>query len=163
MAGVAINMYSGPVTAVEIGGEDMGGTYDGVEVTREDEFADVNLVSDQTLGEMSRNLLSRKFVVILNAAEVDITHLETALAQKSGNLDSSSLKLNDDEQGSVSLQLTVPAPTGIGTRTILFYTTTIVAGGAMAFKKDGTQCVVPITFDCLANSDGEFGCIVDAE
>lgn len=163
MAATAINMYSGPVTTVEIGGVDMGGTYDGVEIVREDEFADVNLVSDQVLGEMSRNLLSRKFVVTLQAAEIDLTHLEVALAQKDGSLTSSSLDLNDDEQGSVTLEITVPAPTGVGTRTILFYTTTIVAGGAMAFKKDGTQCIVPITFDCLANSAGKFGCFVDAE
>jgi len=163
MSAVAINMYSGPVTTVEIGGNDMGGTYDGVEVTREDEFADVNLQSDQTLGAMTRNLLSRKFVVTLNAAEVDLTHLEMALAQKSGNLVSSSLKLDDEEQGEVSLEITVPAPSGIGTRTIKFFATNIVGGGAMAFKKDGTQCIVPITFDCLANSDGDFGFVSDAE
>lgn len=159
----AINMYSGPVTTVSIGGEDMGGTYDGVEVVREDEFADVHLVSDQVLGAMSRNLLSRKFVVTLNAAEIDLTHLEIALAQKSGNLVSSSIKLDDAEQGSTTLEIAVPAPTGVGTRTIKFDTVYIVGGGAMAFKKDGTQCVVPITFDCLADSDGEFGYISDAE
>lgn len=163
MAATPNNMYSGPVTTVEIGGVDMGGTYDGVEISREDEFADIDLSCDQALGEMGRHLLRRKFVVVLQAAEVDLTHLEVALAAEDGNLVSSSLKLDDDEQGTVTLEITVPAPTGVGTRTFKFDKVVIVAGGAMAFKKDGTQCVVPITFDCLADGNGEFGYISDAE
>lgn len=153
-------VYSGPVTKVLVGTDDIGGTYDGVEISREDERSEIHV--DQIKSPISRPLMSRKFIVVLNVAELSLANLEIALAQESGNLVSSSLKLDDDDQGSVTLTITVPTPDGGGVRTYKFDTVYNVGGGGTAYKKDGTQSFVPITFDCLADLDGEFGAVSDA-
>ena len=160
MAVTTTDMYSGPVTKVEVGGVDMGGTYDGVEISREDDFSDIHC--DQVFGPINRSLLSRKFIVALNGAELSLANLETLLAQESGNLSASSLKLDDDEQGSTTLEITHPTPDGGGVRTWKFDTVYNVGGGAITYKKDGTQAVIPTTFDCLPDADGEYGYVGDA-
>lgn len=148
-------LYSGPVTTVKIGGTDMGAVFDGVEIVREDEFFEC--LCDQVLGPVTKILTSRKWVVSLKGAELSLTNLETLLAQGSSNLTSSSLHLDDTEQGLTTLEVAHPAPSGVGTMTWKFDTVYNVSGGAMAFKKDGTQTVVPTTFDCLPNVSGDHG------
>lgn len=160
MSVTVTNIYSGPVTTFKIGGTDIGGTNEGVTVTREDEFADMHC--DQIKGPIRKNLVSRKFVVETRLAEVTLANLEKALGQQSGNLVSSSLSLDDDEQGSVTLEILVPCPTGVGNRTIKFDTCYNITGGATEYKKDGTQTVIPVTFDCLPNTSGVHGYIADA-
>jgi hypothetical protein len=160
MSVTTTNIYSGPVTTFKIGGTDIGGTNDGVVVNREDEFADLHC--DQILGPVTKKLVSRKFTVETRLAEITLANLEKALGQESGNLVSSSLGLDEDEQGSVTLEIAVPCPTGVGTRTIKFDTCYNVTGGATEYKKDGTQTVIPVTFDCLPNSSGVYGYISDA-
>lgn len=154
-------VYSGPVTSVTVGATNLGGTYDGVEISREDEFSELHV--DQIKGPISRKLMSRKFIVNLNCAELSLANLEIALGQESGNLTSSSLKLDDDDQAATTLTIVVPAPTGVGTRTYSFDTVQNVGGGGSSYKKDGTQTFIPVTFDCIGDANGEFGCIVDAE
>jgi len=161
MAVVIGNMYSGAVATFKIGGTDIGGTNDGVEITREDTFSE-GLHCDQIKSPVEPTLISRTFSVVTNLAELTLANLEKALGQKSGNLVSSSLNLTDDDQGSTYLEITVPAPTGVGTRTIKFDTVYNVAGGGTAYKKDGTQSVIPVTFSCRANSSGQYGYLGDA-
>jgi len=160
MAVDTTQLYSGPVTFVKIGGVDMGSTFDGVEIAREDAFADLHC--DQILGPVVKNLTSRKFIVSLRGAELQLGKIEKLLGQEAGNLQSSSLKLNDDEQGSTTLEIVHPCPTGVGNRTWKFDTVYNVSGGAIAFKKDGTQAVIPTTFDCLPDTSGNFGYVKDA-
>ena len=155
------DVYSGPVTTVLVGAAtDIGGTYDGVEISREEEFSELHV--DQIKGPISRKLMSRKFIVTLNIAELSLVNLELALGQAAGNLTSSSIKLDDIDQGSTTLTITVPTPDGVGVRTFKFDTVINVGGGGSAYKKDGTQTFVPVTFDCLADATGIFGAISDA-
>lgn len=161
MAIDSTQMYSGPVTTFKIGGVDIGGTFDGVTIAREDEFAEIHC--DQILGPIRRQLISRKFVVNTALAELSLANLETALAQESGNLSGSSLKLDEDEQGSTTVEVIIPTPDGGGSRTYKFDTAYIITGGEHAYKKDGTQVAIPVTFDCLADAtNGEYGYINDA-
>ena len=156
------NMYSGPVATFKIGTEDIGGTNDGVAITQEDEWSETHC--DQVLGPAKKQLTSRKYIVSTNLAELTLANLEIALGQASGNLTSSSLKLDETDPGSTTLEITVPCPTGVGTRTFKFDVVYIVGHGELAFKKTGEQVIIPVTFDCLADtSDGEYGFISDAE
>lgn len=156
------NMYNGPIATFKIGGTDIGGTNDGVAITQEDEWSETHC--DQVLGSVKRQLISRKFTVNTNLAELTLANLEKALGQESGNLVSSSLKLDDDDPGSTTLLITVPCPTGVGTRSFKFDVVYVVGHGEMAYKKTGEQTVVPVTFDCIASAaTGEYGGISDAE
>lgn len=155
-------MYSGPVATFKIGGSDIGGTNDGVTITQEDEWSEIHC--DQILGPVKKQLISRKYIVNTNLAELTLANLEKALGQESGNLVSSSLKLDEDDPGSTTLEIIVPCPTGVGNRTFKFDVVYVVGHGELAYKKTGEQVVIPVTFDCLADSSsGEYGYISDAE
>lgn len=155
------NMYSGAVATFKIGGVDIGGTNDGVTITQEDELADIHC--DQILGPVRKFLTSRKFVVVTNLAENTLANLEKALGQASGNLTSSSLKLDETDPGSTTLEISVATPDGVGTRTFKFDVVYVVGHGEMAYKKTGEQLVIPVTFDCVQSATtGQYGYIADA-
>lgn len=154
------NMYSGPIATFKVGGDDIGGTNDGVEITEEEEYSEIHC--DQILGPLARSLNSRKFTVITNLAELTLANLKIALGLGDDAV-SSSQPIKDTELGVTTLEITVPCPTGVGTRTIKFDTVYKVAGGGIAFKKDGTQTVLPVTFSCIGDSVGFYGFIKDVE
>lgn len=155
-------VFAGPVDKVEIGGGDIGGTYDGVNITMEEEHFD--LACDQVVGVVDKALVSRKYSIVFNIAEMSLAHLEKVLSQKSGNLVSSSLKLDTEKQATVTVEVEVPCPTGVGTRTYKFDICHRITGGEHSYKK-AEQVFVPVTFEALPNPDNsdQFGYISDAE
>lgn len=156
------NMYSGAIATFKIGGTDIGGTNEGVSITQEDEWSEGHC--DQIKGPSFKKLISRKYIVDTNLAELTLANLEKALGQKSGNLVSSSLKLDDSDPGSTTLEIIVPCPTGVGDRTFKFDVVYVEGHGGIAYKKTGDQTVIPTTFGCVQDaSTGQYGYISDAE
>ena len=151
-------LYAGPVDQVLIGSTDIGGTFDGVVITRDDERMDI--LCDQVFAPVRKPLTSRKFTVVVNCAELSLANLTTALGQPAGNLTSSSIKLDETDAGQMSITLVVNTPTGVGHRYIKFDLAYIGGSSEHSYKK-GVQTFIPVTMECVASSTGIYGYIKD--
>lgn len=154
-------LYAGAVTTVEVGGVDIGGTYDGVAISTEGEFFDLNV--DQVSAIVKKNLITRKCTITLNIAELSLANLRKALGQASANLSGSTLYLTDDEQGEITLGLVLPTPDAGGDRTYYFLRVYCTGSGEHSYKK-GDQTFVAVVFEALPDTDNSnrIAYVVDA-
>lgn len=143
-------LFAGAVTTVKVGGTDIGGTYDGVSCSVEDDTFELKV--DQVNSAVDKVLLSRKATITLNIAEVSLANFRLALGQPSGNLTGSTLLyITDSEQGETTLELILPTPTGAGSRYYYFPRVNILAKGAHTYKK-GEQLFVPVEMEALPDT-----------
>jgi hypothetical protein len=142
-------LYAGAITTVKIGGTDIGGTYDGVSISVEDETFDLNV--DQVKSVVDKVLLTRKALVTLNIAEVSLANFRLALAQASANLSGSTLYLTDTQQAETTVELITETPSGVGSRYYYFPRANIMAKGEHTYKKN-EQLFVPVQIECLPDT-----------
>lgn len=158
MADEAANFHAGAVTSVEIGGNPVGVTFDGVEIQFEQ--SEVELECDQIISPIDDIATSKKVTVRLNVAAVDLDNFVRAWHYPSTNLVSSSLDIDADDDDSTTLEIVVLLR-NLDTRTYHFYRVRARGTSAHSYKKD-SQTFIPIEIKCyFDDSVGRMGFVKD--
>ena len=144
MANEATDFHAGAVATVKIGGNDVGVTFDGVEIQFEQ--SEVELECDQIIAAIDDVATKKAVTVRLNVAAVDLDNFIRAWHYPSTNLVSSSVDIDADDDVTTTLEITVLLR-NLNTRTYHFYRVRARGTSAHNYKKDG-QTFIPIEIKC---------------
>lgn len=158
MANEAADFHAGAVTTVKIGGNDVGVTFDGVEIQFEQ--SEIELECDQFITPIDDVATKKAVTVRLNVAAVDLDNFVRAWHYPSTNLVSSSLDIDADDDVSTTLEIAVLLR-NLNTRTYHFYRVRARGTSAHSYKKDG-QTFIPIEIKCYyCDTAGRIGFVKD--
>ena len=160
MAGNANNIIVG-AAVVSLDGNDVGFTKGGVAVRYEQE--QVEIMADQAVGVVRRARSLERMFVTTTLLEVTLEQLRRAFMLPSSALSGSTLTLGYNDScwvDEVEITLVGKSP-GCGTRTFTF-TKCVTFGEREYVMQREEETAFEIEFECLKNSDGEFGTVVDS-
>lgn len=142
---------------------DLGSTMDGVSVREEVEWLDVKV--DQSIGIVAKIVVSRRVYVTFSVAEATLEHWRVAWNLASSKLVTSTLTIDESENGSQSLVIVGPGP-GTGAtsniRTATFPKAVAMGSSEHSYKVDAVT-VMPMEFEILSTptDSGRFGHVSD--
>lgn len=146
---------------VQIDSTDVGYTKGGTNVRYEPEYVDV--VGDQSVGVVKKFRSNEKMFVVITVLEITLARIRDAFNYPSANLSGSTLTLGYNNACYIvehDLILTGVGPS-CGVRT--FHLTRCVAVGNREYKMSREEeTAFEIEFECLKDSSGHFGTIVDS-
>jgi len=152
-------IIAGTSMSLSVGGNDVGATKGGVEMEVTSDYYDV--IVDQQLTPVKRKLIGRSCRVRTTLEEATLENLRIAWNLASSALVSSSLTLDNSENGEVELVFVGVGPNDT-TRTATFFSAVAMTTGPVPNAKDA-ESGIPVEFECLYNdSEGSFGTMVDA-
>jgi len=160
MATDANNIILGAAT-ISFGGVDLGHTTGGTEYRYEP--ADLAVESDQSNGVVKKFRTLEKMFVKTTMLEITLENLRIAFMQPPGNKFSNKLIMgyNDacwtDEQAVV---LVGKSPS-CGTRTVTFTKCVTINNKTVSMQRDAVT-ELEVEFECLKDSSGNFGTIIDS-
>jgi hypothetical protein len=160
MAGNADNIIIG-AAEVQIDGSDVGYTKGGVTVRYEPEFIDV--MADQAVGVVRKARSLERMFVVTTLLEVTLEQIRRAFMLPSANLVGQTLTLGYNNACWVDeLAITlIGSGTSCGTRT--FSLTKCVTFGTREYNMQREEeTAFEVEFECLKDSNGNFGTIVDS-
>ena len=134
------NLIGGPLTDLKIGTDgaevSVGGTLAPLTYRKEVTFREFR--TQQTVGVVKKEEATVRYFISTVLAEVTLENLRIALNQAASNLSASTLTVDEDDLGEVSLLAEGPGPNS-QTRTLDFPKVVSMATGDVTVAQDGQQ------------------------
>jgi len=106
-------IYTGPVTSVTVGGTPVYETLDGVTVTCETEFLDIE--NDQAPGIHKKKKINQRYTVSFKVVHLTNALAKYAFAQPDANISGVTLTLNTSERAAEAIVILLPTVSGRST------------------------------------------------
>lgn len=103
-------LYSGPVDDILIGSDHIYYTLDGVTITYESEWLDIE--TDQIPGTTIKKRTKMRVLISFKVPELTIHWAKLALAQADANVSGTTLTINNDDPGEEPVDIYLPDVTG---------------------------------------------------